>query len=169
MQHYRLPTRLLDWSESCLVAAYFSVSNKKLESIPGVLWALHPSGLNENQIGKKVIVGSNHESILKHFEAAIHGNLEKEEKEETTIAFNPEQNDIRMMVQSSKFTIHHDATPIEMLDKADSFMRPYEIPPESKERILAELDALKINRATLFPDLENLAKDIITRNYGYEE
>ena len=75
MQHYRLPTRLLDWSESCLVAAYFSVSNKKLESIPGVLWALHPSGLNENQIGKKVIVGSNHESILKHFEATIHGNL----------------------------------------------------------------------------------------------
>lgn len=169
MQHYRLPTRLLDWSETCLVAAYFAVSNKKLQSIPSAMWALWPSELNKNQIGKEVTVASNHESLSNHFEASVHGNPKNEEKEKTTIAFNPEETDIRMMVQASKFTIHSDATPIEMLDKAGSFLRRFEIPPEAKEKILEELDSLKINRATLFPDLENLAKDIMTRNYGYEK
>jgi hypothetical protein len=54
MQHHRLPTRLLDWSESILIAAYFAVKDKEKHSQAGVLWALSPVQLNEDWFGKRV-------------------------------------------------------------------------------------------------------------------
>jgi hypothetical protein len=43
MQHYRLPTRLLDWSFSPLIAAYFSVNDRFVEPVDACIWALAPS------------------------------------------------------------------------------------------------------------------------------
>lgn len=40
MQHYGLPTRLLDWSESILVATFFACSERDGED--GDVWGLHP-------------------------------------------------------------------------------------------------------------------------------
>ena len=44
MQHYRLPTRLLDWSQSPLVALYFAV--EKPDDGDAALWSLSPTELN---------------------------------------------------------------------------------------------------------------------------
>ncbi len=48
MQHYGVPTRLLDWSESPLVAIYFAVISKKNMNKDGALWLLLPNELNKN-------------------------------------------------------------------------------------------------------------------------
>jgi len=42
MQHYGLPTRLLDWTESPLLATYFAVSEEGHATEDGALWALDP-------------------------------------------------------------------------------------------------------------------------------
>jgi hypothetical protein len=45
MRHYSVPTRLLDWSESPLVAAYFAVDSN--DEADGVIWLLLPIELNK--------------------------------------------------------------------------------------------------------------------------
>lgn len=49
MQHYGLPTRLLDWSRSPLVALYFAVSDESQCDKDGCIWMLTPGKLNESQ------------------------------------------------------------------------------------------------------------------------
>lgn len=44
-QHYELPTRLLDWTESALISLYFSVNPEK-NDYDSIVWALNPMALN---------------------------------------------------------------------------------------------------------------------------
>jgi hypothetical protein len=47
MQHYDLPTRLLDWSESVLVALFFAVTDARQHDVAGRLWVLNARRLNK--------------------------------------------------------------------------------------------------------------------------
>ena len=47
MQHYGLPTRLLDWSESPLVALYFALSSDEDAKTDAAVWVLNPMELNK--------------------------------------------------------------------------------------------------------------------------
>jgi hypothetical protein len=46
MQHYRAPTRLLDWTESILVALYFAVAESQYDSEDALLFVLDARLLN---------------------------------------------------------------------------------------------------------------------------
>jgi hypothetical protein len=45
MQHHGIPTRLLDWTQNILVAAFFAVIDDQDKD--GELWALNPIGLKD--------------------------------------------------------------------------------------------------------------------------
>lgn len=46
MQHYGIPTRLLDWSENALIPLYFSVKSEANKDADAVVWILDPFELN---------------------------------------------------------------------------------------------------------------------------
>ena len=56
MQHYGLPTRLLDWSESPLVALYFALSSDEDAKADAAVWVLNPMKLNK-KVGYPVCNG----------------------------------------------------------------------------------------------------------------
>src|SRR5882724_1841169 len=48
MRHYEVHTRLLDWTESALVALYFAVDNRRSDRSDGAVWCLDPLRLNNH-------------------------------------------------------------------------------------------------------------------------
>jgi hypothetical protein len=62
-QHYRLPTRLLDWSGSLLVAAYFAVEDNSFDKYDSAIWALSQGIINFYLTGDSRS-GALHESHL---------------------------------------------------------------------------------------------------------
>jgi FRG domain-containing protein len=160
MQHYRLPTRLLDWTESSLIAAFFAVTGHPEED--GALWALDPLALNETQMGAPVLVVPGGESASGHFLPPF----QDAKPQQTTLAIVSREVDVRMLIQQSAFTIHGDATPLDNLPGVDTFTRKYIIPAASKAKLRAQLKVLGFTLHKLFPDLEHLASDLAAMRFS---
>jgi hypothetical protein len=162
MQHYGMPTRLLNWSESVLVAAYFAVCEKKYMDQPGSLWGLEPTKLNELQIERRGLMVYQDDEVVHLFGEAFQNFGSPEQKDDKTLAILTDQLDVRHIVQGSTFTIHGSPTPINQLPNAEKFLVQYEIPPPVKVELLQSLNLLGIKKSFLFPDLEHLANDLVS-------
>ncbi len=162
MQHFGLPTRLLDWTESILVAAFFAVSNDKHDDSDGAVWALLPTGLNKSQLGHGKIVGARHQMVKPLVFPPFVGG----EAKESVAALISNEIDIRMLVQLSAFTVHGTSTPIEDLPQKENFLIKFIVPTEAKSSLRATLNLIGIRESCLFPDLEHLAKELKSLTYG---
>ena len=84
------------------------------------------------------------------------------------LAFPATYQDNRMIAQRSCFTIHGTMlSPIEdILSKYDvkitDYIFEYRIDKNAKETLLRDLSILGVSAATIFPDLDHLAKDLKT-------
>jgi len=160
MQHYGLPTRLLDWTESVLIAIYFAVRDHPNEN--GRLFAFSPHKLNEHQSG---IVGNfspGHAQVRDLFRPPFEQEAPNPDK---IAAFLPTEVDTRMLLQQSGFTVHGSALPLENLEYHDDILIRWDIPSPKKAALRSELSALGFNESTLFPDLEHLAKYIAGQQF----
>lgn len=159
MQHYGVPTRLLDWTESPLTALYFAIDDLAYEDKDSALWLLKPIELNK--IAKiasdeKNYIPSFDDDYLKNYDVS---NMNSNRK----VAFSPvatiaTRNNPRIQAQLGVFTIHHlDKKPIEEFCQNQEIIK-YKIPFNAKAGLRKELDLLSVNKFSLFPEIASIGE-----------
>jgi len=156
MQHYRLPTRLLDWSQSPLVALYFAI--ERPDDTDAALWALSPTRLNSIE-AKTASICMPHSRTVGLLGAQAF-RRDSERADTRILAVLTEEADLRHLVQQSSFTLHGRGDPLDQGEASPSLLVKVRIPSAAKKGLRQALALLGINRASLFPDLENLALEL---------
>lgn len=175
-RHHGLESRLLDWTESPLIALYFAVSeftgpagNVRIrdddEAADAALWCLLPTVLNEGRFpGGSVDVpmfedpGSGLDTYLP---ASVQTSLLSQEPGTSIVrpaAGLGMRKLARMRSQLGVFTImHNNLTPIEFARPDQAHVWRYVIPSNSKRDLRREVSLLGLNPLTVFPELDNVA------------
>lgn len=129
-QHHGMWTRLLDWSESLLVAAYFATV--EANTAVGIIYAVQ---------GLRVVNGADARKPFDLKEVGI---------------YHPPHISPRIPAQRSVFTVHPDPT----ADFKPQSLCEWRVAPLACLEIKQVLDACAINENSLFPDLDGLSRYI---------
>jgi hypothetical protein len=141
-QHYGLPTRMLDWSTSPYVAAFFAFGTAIVEGRPTdrdrvAIWSLDTTS-----------------EVWAH-------------KPGVDIVRVPAVQNVRLRNQSGRFTIsrtEHDSVDdfARQFDGANTCLRRFVLPADEGWVAIPDLDLMGINAGQLFPDLVGLAQTVLT-------
>jgi hypothetical protein len=168
-QHHGAPTRLLDWTYSPLVAAFFATRPGK--ECDRVIWRfewqpvhekfkLPPRSLMPSELGEMFERGA-HFSPWELFDA----------RGDHTFAalIEPPSLDTRLVTQSAVFTLSSDkSAPLDQFlarHKLEQTLTKFVIAAKDVARLRDQLDLVGIDERRLFPDLDGVAA-ALRRYYG---
>lgn len=161
MQHYGIPTRLLDWTESLSVALYFAANFSAGSSCVPTIWVLDPRRLYNLTDLADIIPVALHENVVANADIAFDDDPSLHEKRQTKFPLPvlPEFNSPRLAAQNGVFTIHEkDDGAIESIipkTKRDMLLK-FVANEGFCDRIIASIDLIKPTHHSIFPDIDGL-------------
>ena len=167
-QHHGLPTRLLDWSFSPMIAVHFAVTENDLEQMDkhdSVVWRIDIHELHDMlpekylKIIKKYNTTVFSVDMLKEVCDSVH-QYDEDMQDKSMVIIEPPSLDPRIVNQYSFFSVIPDKmTDIEkFLSEHTGLTVRYIIKKELRWRIRDMLDHLNITERIVYPGLDGLSK-----------
>ena len=179
MQHYRVPTRLLDWSENPFFAFYFAVMNASFQTKragpryndDAAIWVLDPVSWNRHALRHQSFDGgvliTKSEELKPYQPAPAFAGMLND-----PVALYGAHNSPRIVAQRGVFTIFgKNLIPMESAYDSAAY------PADCLTKIVLERDKLSamrksilaygITESVVYPDLDGLAAEI-RRSFGFE-
>ncbi len=171
MQHHGAPTRLLDWSYSIVVAAYFAIERAVDDA---ALWCIDNDWLQQSASKHLKQHGVGHSSLN-----VVKGRASREQakqrftqiymsnKYRVVRAMSPYFRDSRLTAQQGTFLSVGDVS-VTFMENLTGMNRgldgiiKYVIPKSLFRELLYQLWATNISNATLFPGLDGYARMLNT-------
>jgi hypothetical protein len=160
MQHYGVPTRLLDWTESPLVALYFAIDDKNPDNLKrdAALWVLYPNELNKHSTAESSYIPSFEDEWLANY--SVEQYSKGKDNGILPIAAIATRNNPRIQAQLGVFTISHlKKVAVEKVEDGKHCVKLV-IPKESKAKLKEELRTLGISRFQIFPELSSIGESL---------
>lgn len=148
-QHFGLPTRLLDWTESATTALYFACSREKTD---GLVFILNPVDLNRLSYPKKprVLDPQQDGDVIRRY---LRMGPDRSASARYPVAVNPIWNSERLIMQKGVFTLHGGR--FDLSGGGIPSLVAIPILRENKDRLHSELERVGVDEITLFPELEH--------------
>jgi hypothetical protein len=166
-QHVGVPTRLLDWTESALFAVHFALREPE-----PVVWMLNPIELNVLSVDEPAAAGMAAElplpwhhslspNVVNIGSINIRGAWQQDQVGVPfPVAFVPTHVHPRMAAQRSRFTVW-GILKESLQDMVEpTILRRFVLDPAQRGSFRADLRMLGVQEASVFPDLDGLAREL---------
>lgn len=175
MQHYGLPTRLLDWSENLFVASYFALSSTNVHDHSGakcipVVWCIDPVRWNRStptlsEYGDEIRVFTTADEDLE----AYRPETSKRRAKSPVTLFGTHNSD-RIVAQRGTFMIWGaEGKPLEEFAQSPGEKLLWRILLKGdQEALFRDLQTLGFSETMVFPELAYLATEL-ARTEGWRK
>ena len=178
-QHHGLPTRLLDWTQSPLVALHFSVSEDSLEQMEEhdcVIWRMDITQLHS-------LLPEKYQQVMRDYQAEVFSvdmlgdaaqslaQYDRDLGDRGMVVLEPPSLSARIVNQYSFFSV----IPMEMenvedfLDRCTEHTVKYVIDRKLRWRVRDMLDQLNMSERIVYPGLDGLSRWIARHYYVKEQ
>ncbi|QKK16289.1 FRG domain-containing protein [Rhizobium indicum] len=177
MQHYGIPTRLLDWTESPFIALYFALTSSERTKTgkpknDAAFWMLDPILWNRGALSdisfNGGILDPNREQVKSYSPEA-----DLDERKNLPIMIYGTHNSPRIVAQRGMFALFGKS--VDAMDKsysdnpfADGTLHKVVIDKDIRDTVAHSLFRKGISDSTIYPDLHGLSLEL-RRSFGFSQ